>query len=135
MWFDEFFPKTKIKPFNTFYSRKHFKINLFISLQRLSSPKLYHNRLLLANWLNSITPHSVEKQEIYSHLKNISWKQLTYKVISLNKLISRNLWKMRVNFYNFHTVHLALFSFFPFIVVVLLLLRKSLLDSGQNKIY
>ena len=71
-----FFPKTKIKPFNTFYSWKHFKIICFISLQWLSSPKLYHNRLLLANWLNSITSHSVEKQEIYSHLI-LSWKQIT----------------------------------------------------------
>ena len=110
MWFDEFFPKTKIKPFNTFYSRKHFKINLFISLQRLSSPKLYHNRLLLANWLNSITPHSVEKQEINSHLQIFRENNLQCNVV-ISTLISRKfcekqrISQVRVNFSFFHTVH------------------------------
>ena len=63
--------------------------------------------------VSSISPswHSVEKWEIYSHLKNISWKQLLLQceylstLLNSYELISRNFDKNGVNFCNFHTVH------------------------------
>ena len=59
-----------------------------------------------------LLPHSVEKSDIHSHLKNISWNQCSV-CSSINEWlisrISRNFWQklnMRVKWYNFHTVTL-----------------------------